>query len=109
MGRSTRKQKTKSSPATSAGREIPGTARRGNFLAMRLQPGEHVTIGEMLPKGVMAVQSHGPGGIQIDLGYCQINLPPDHLRLVSTSDRISLASVDEKPAIIELEFMLAPK
>jgi hypothetical protein len=63
----------------------------------------------MLPKGVTGVQNHGPGGIVFDGGYREINVPPDHVRLARTADRIVVASVDEKPAIIELEFMLAPK
>ena len=105
MGKGTRKQKM----AKSAGREIPVTSGPRNFFVMRLQPGERVTVGEELPKGVMAIQSHGPGGILIDLGFRQINVPPDHVRIVPTWDRIALASVDEKPAVVELEFMLAPK
>ena len=64
MPKRTKKRQTKKSSAKSAGPGIPVPTRDRNFYAIRLQPGERVTIGEMLPKGVMGVQNHGGGRIR---------------------------------------------
>jgi hypothetical protein len=110
MPKATTKQQTKKPSAKPAGRGIPIETRDRNFYYQRLKPGERVTIGQNLPRGVMGVQNHGPGEIVFDGGYDKkINVPPDHVRLVPTADRIVVESVDEIAAFIELEFMLVPK
>jgi len=92
-------------PIHEATPEIPN----GKFWTMRIEPGAPTVLGkEMLP-GTMVIKNHGPATIVVDTGYGfgsqHVELLPGWLRVITTNNKVEVATIDENPARLEFEYM----
>jgi hypothetical protein len=81
------------------------------FWTTLIPPGAPIVLGKNLYLGTMVMQNHGPGSIMVDTGYVDddVKLQPGQVRVMSTRQKIQVATTDGKPALLEFEFMLALK
>jgi hypothetical protein len=81
------------------------------FWTTLIPPDAPIVLGKNLYLGTMVMQNHGPGSIMVDTGYVDddVKLQPGQVRVMSTRQKIQVATTDGKPALLEFEFMLALK
>jgi hypothetical protein len=81
------------------------------FWTTLIPPGGPIVLGKNLYLGTMVMQNHGPGSIMVDTGYVDddVKLQPGQVRVMSTRQKIQVATTDGKRALLEFEFMLALK
>jgi len=81
------------------------------FWTVRIEPGEPKVLGKHLPAGVLVMHNRGPGAIHVNTGYTSVDaiLAPGGTDLMVVRDNIGLAILDQKPAVLEFEFMLVLK
>jgi hypothetical protein len=99
----------KKQPETSD-REAAFVDRR--FWTVPVKPGEPKVLGgKHLPAGVLVMHNRGPGAIHVDTGYSGVEaiLAAGATDMMAIRGQVGLAVIDMKPALFELEFLLAPK
>lgn len=82
-----------------------------SFWTVRVEPGGPLVLGKNLYPGTVIMKNHGPGAIMVDTGYVndEPRLQPDQVRVMATRDKIQIATTDGKSALLEFEFMPAPR
>ena len=89
-----------------ADQEAPSATRDRKFWTMRIEPGASTVLGQNIGPGTMVMQNHGPGTIVVDTGSSdRVKLLPGWVRVMTTHNKIDVAIIDEKSALIEFEFM----
>jgi|PersoiStandDraft_1058852.scaffolds.fasta_scaffold26059_2 hypothetical protein len=93
-------------PVQEAKTEIPS----GKFWTMRIEPGAPTVLGGGISPGTMVMKNHGPGTIVVDAGYDyddsqHVELLPGLVRVITTHNKVEVATIDENSALLEFEYM----
>jgi hypothetical protein len=90
--------------------EAPSATRDRRFWTTRIEPGAPTVLGENIFFGTMVMQNHGPGTIVVNTGSRDpVELLPGRVRVMTTREKVDVATIDKKSALLEFEFMLRPK
>jgi hypothetical protein len=90
--------------------EASSATRDRRFWTTRIEPGAPTVLGENMFFGTMVMQNHGPGTIVVDTSYRDpVELLPGRVRVMTTHGKVDVATIDQKSALLEFEFMHRPK
>ena len=88
-------------PARDAALETPS----GKFWTLRLEPMEFYVVADNIAMSQMVIKNLGPGIVGVYAGYGdQKDLAPGKLRVTAAYAKITVESIEEKSALLEMQF-----
>ena len=86
--------------------EASSATRDRRFWTTRIEPGAPTVLGENIISGTMVMQNHGPGTIVVNTNFLDpVELLPGRVRVMTIHGKVDVATIDQKSALLEFEFM----